>query len=66
MSRHRKLLYKLKQVLENDCLLRCIDSYLTDRQQYVTVAKAESIEMSVLSRMPQGSVLGSLLFFSVY
>lgn len=27
---HHKLLYKLKQTLENDCSLQWIDSYLTD------------------------------------
>lgn len=34
LSRH-KLLHKLNQVLENDCLLQWINSYLRDCQRYV-------------------------------
>lgn len=60
-----KLLYKLKQVFKNVCLLRWINSYLEDRQHNVIVGKAESIEMPVLSGASKGSVLGPLLCLSL-
>ena len=46
----------------NPVLLSCLCSYLSVRQQYVLVNGKHSEHCHVLSGVPQGSVLGSLLF----
>ena len=43
-------------------MLRWIRSYLTDRHQKVVLGGDESITVPVISSVPQGSVLGLLLF----
>jgi hypothetical protein len=42
--------------------LECLRSYLTDRLQFVTIGSYESILLTVLTGMPQGFLLGPLLF----
>ena len=54
---------KLQQIGLNDHILTCIGDYLTGREQRVTVSGSTSQYSVVLSGVPQGSVLGPLLFF---
>ena len=58
---HLPLPHKLKNIGLNQHILQWIASYLCNRQQYVVVDGASSDTTSVLSGVPQGSVLGPLL-----
>ena len=60
--RHLPLLNKLKNIKLEQHVLQWLAQYLSDRQQYVIVDCATSKTSPVLSGVPQGSVLGPLLF----
>ena len=59
---HEPLLRKLSALNLDDCILGWLHDYLCNRLQAVIVDGEESESSSVLSGVPQGSVLGPMLF----
>lgn len=59
---HALLIQKLEKYGIRGTPLRLIESYLTDRVQYVKVNGTVSIPLTVIKGVPQGTVLGPLLF----
>lgn len=59
---HEGLIFKLKRAGIRGQLLSWITSYLSDRYQYVTLEGSTSFCKPILAGVPQGSILGPLLF----
>lgn len=59
---HGKLLHKLQRIGLPTKIVLWIQAYLQDRRQYVVIGNSSSTVLRVSSGVPQGSVLGPLLF----
>ena len=59
---HQRLIGKLKSYGISGCILVWIEQFLIGRSQVVLVNGTQSLPTSVLSGIPQGTVLGPVLF----
>ena len=59
---HQGILYKLSSVGIGGSVLSVLTQFLSNRSQYVLVDGCRSKLVNVVSGVPQGSVLGQLLF----
>ena len=63
---HARLISKLSNLDIPSHLVAWISSYLYSRKQQVGISGANSTPVDAVSGVPQGSVLGPLLFFHLH
>ena len=59
---HRKLIYKLESYRIKGHLLAWIETFLSNCSQCIQVGDCLSSSINVISEVPQGSILGPILF----
>ena len=59
---HKILLSKLKYYGISGVPLQLLDKYLTNRFQYVVIQNIKSNTLQITTGVPEGSILGPLLF----
>ena len=59
---HKGLLYKLRCMACSNCIVNWFASYLSKRRQRVAINGQSSDWVYILAGVPQGSILGPLLF----
>ena len=59
---HKGLLFKLRQLSLSNVILKWFSSYLLNRRQQVIIDGVSSSELFITAGVPQGSILGPLLF----
>ena len=59
---HDILLYKISHYIVNDISFTLLRSYLSNRKQYVTIVDVTSTVLNITTGIPQGSIIGPLLF----
>ena len=59
---HKILMHKLQHYGIRGNAYSLLESYLSNRLQYTNILKTDSIKLKVIYGVPQGSVLGPLLF----
>ena len=56
------LLYKLEHYGFRGIVFHCLKNYLSNRKQYISFNSSESEQKEIVCGVPQGSILGPLLF----